>query len=264
MQMRLGKRDWRNAKWVLSQKETYLGLFRALKVLDEPFSLIREELFSCSLRRNRISLHTPIGRVYVHLNSAVDLSTVMGVFCREDYRIGSGAKVVIDVGANIGIASLYFLTRDKDTFVYAYEPVPQNVETFRQNIAPYAERCELVEVAVGPESGLVDFGLEPTGKFGGIKVPSVTNIRVPCVTINEVMERVVSKHGAIDCLKIDVEGSEREILSSMARQFWDRVGCVYAEDCNCVGFMPPNFRRTFRYNVERLARVSGIVADRKV
>lgn len=262
--MQFGKRDWKNLKWVLSQKETYLALFRAFKVLDEPFSLVRDELFSCDLRQNRISVHTPIGRAHLHLNSAADLSTVMGVFCREDYRIGSEARVVIDVGANIGIASLYFLTRNKDTFVYAYEPVPQNVETFRQNIAPYAERCELVEAAVGSESGLVDFGLEPTGKFGGVKVPSVQQIRVPCVTINEVMERVVSKHGEIDCLKIDVEGSEREILSSLARQFWDHIRCIYAENCNCEEFMPPNFRRTFRYNVEQLARVCCSAMDRKV
>ncbi len=262
--MPLGKRDWKSLAWVLRQKETYLAIYRALRVLDKPLRLIRDELFSCSLKRNLISVRTPIGRTQINLNSVVDLSTVMGVFCREDYHIGSQAKVVVDIGANIGIASLYFLTRNKTSFVYAYEPVPRNVETFHQNIAPYAGRYEFFETAVGSVSGLVHFGLEPTGKFGGIRVPFAQKIQVPCVAINEVMDRVVSKHGQIDCLKIDVEGSEREILSSMARQFWDHVKCIYAENCNCTDFMPTNFRRTFRYNVEKIVQVFSPAINRKV
>ena len=80
-------------------------------------------------------------------------------------------------------------------------------------------------------------------------------IAVPCVAINDILERVLSKHSEIDCLKIDVEGTEGETLSSIGSEFWSRIRRVYAENCNSQSFLPGNFRRSFRYNVERLERV---------
>ena len=101
----------------------------------------------------------------------------------------------------------------------------------------------------------MDFGVEPTGKFGGINVASSERIAVPCVAINDILECVLSKHSEIDCLKIDVEGTEGETLSSIGREFWSRIRRVYAENCNSQSFLPGNFRRSFRYNVERLERI---------
>ena len=180
---------------------------------------------------------------------------MFGVFCRDDYRMGKELRVAVDIGANIGVATLYFLSRNSGSVVYAYEPVPRNAERFLTNIAPFSSRCELSRVAVGPRSGMVDFGVEPTGKFGGINVASSERISVPCVAINDILEQVLSKHSEIDCLKIDVEGTERETLSSIGREFWSRIRRVYAESCDSQSFLPGNFRRTFRYNVERLERI---------
>jgi FkbM family methyltransferase len=250
----IGKRTSTDLRWVLQQKETYLAVLRALWVLESPFSLIRDEVISRSLRRHEVSLRTPVGRVQVHLMGPVDLSTVFGVFCRADYQMGNQLKVAVDIGANIGIASLYFLSRNSTAHVYAYEPVPRNTKQLLANIAPFGTRCEISPVAVGTTSGTVDFGIEPTGKFGGIKVASTERISVSCVAINDLLESVLTKHSEIDCLKIDVEGTERETLAAIAREFWSRIGRVYAENCNCSDFLPKNFRRSLRYNVERLER----------
>jgi len=217
--------------------------------------MIRDEVLSNALRRREVALRTPVGRVLVHLNGPVDLSTVFGVFCRDDYRMGRELKVAVDIGANIGVATLYFLSRNSQSVVYAYEPVPRNADSLVTNVAPFADRCELSRVAVGSRSGTVDFGIEPTGKFGGINVASPERITVPCVAINDILERVLSKHSEIDCLKIDVEGTERETLSSIGKEFWSRIRRVYAENCNSQSFLPGNFRRSFRYNVERLERI---------
>jgi FkbM family methyltransferase len=186
----------------------------------------------------------------------VDLSTVFGVFCREDYRLDGAPRIVVDIGANIGVASVYFLTRSKDTFVYAFEPVPRNVRAFRENVAPYENRCQLEEVAVGITSGPVEFGVEPTGKFGGIDVKSDSKITVECVSINTIVETVLLKHGRINCLKLDVEGSEHDILAAMDRKLWDGIDCIYAENCNSKNFMPPGFERSFNYNVEKITKAA--------
>jgi FkbM family methyltransferase len=253
--MHLGKRDWFSLRYVLARKETYVALVRAFRVFDQPFSVLRDELFSSSLHRDRLSVRTPIGRVQIRLNGPVDMSTVMGVFCREDYRLDRDARIIMDIGANIGIASLYFLTRSSKPFVYAYEPVPGNIQTFRENTLAYSSRCKLFRTAVAGRSGTGSFGIEPTGKFGGFKLAAAARIEVPCTSINDELERVLSEHGRVDCLKVDVEGTETEILSSIDLHFWDRINCVYAENCDSRAFMPPHFRRTVRYNVEQIRRI---------
>ena len=79
---------------------------------------------------------------------AVDLSTVFGVFCREDYPPPAGSRVVIDIGANIGIATLFFVSRNREALVYAYEPVDDNVEMFRRNVGPFRDRCTAAYAAI--------------------------------------------------------------------------------------------------------------------
>ena len=75
------------------------------------------------------------------------------------------------------------------------------------------------------------------------------------MAINDVLERVLSKHSEIDILKIDVEGTEQEIIAAIAPQFWRRIRCVYSENSSSAALIPDDFRRTFRYNVERLQRL---------
>ena len=57
-------------------------------------------------------MRTPAGVVAPTLHSSHDMFTVNEVFCREDYACGPGIRTVVDVGSNIGISALYFLTRD--------------------------------------------------------------------------------------------------------------------------------------------------------
>jgi FkbM family methyltransferase len=255
--MTLGKRQWRDLSYVLARRETYGALLQAFSVFESPVSVLKDELFSSSLHNKRVSLKTPVGRLQANLHSPVDLSTVMGVFCRQDYRLAPTAKVVVDIGANIGIASLYFLSRSTDVVVYAYEPVPRNVERCLQNTEPFAARFSLSPTAVGTRTQMVRFGVEPTGKFGGMKLDSPESIEVPCVSINHVMEQVLSRHDRVHCLKIDIEGSEAEVLSSMHASYWSRVDCIFAENCDSRSYMPRQFDRTFRYNVERLQSAFG-------
>jgi FkbM family methyltransferase len=251
--MRIGKRQWIELKWVLTHKETYVGLIRSLRILKHPVRTLLREIFDSSPEPRAVWVRTPIGVLQIHLRSAVDLSTVLGVFCRRDYPPPPGSRVVVDIGANIGIATLFFLSRHRRLFVHAYEPLADNVQAFRRNVDAFSDRCELDEVAVAAESGSVDFGVDPTGKFGGIHVASEKRIRVPSLALNEILERVVSRHGTVDCLKLDVEGSEGKILQSLDPSFWKRIRCIYAENTDSRAFMPPTCLRTFRYNVERLA-----------
>ena len=101
----------------------------------------------------RCPVRTPAGIVAPTLYSSHDMFTVNEIFCREDYASGSGVRTVVDVGSNIGLSALYFLTRDPGCHCLLYEPVPRNVERLRLNLAGYEERYTLHEAAVAAAAG---------------------------------------------------------------------------------------------------------------
>lgn len=247
-----GTRKLNQLAYVLSHKETYTAVLNTFNVIKNPVGVLFDEIASSRLRRTVVYAKTPLGSVPISLFDRVDLSTVFGVFCREDYKIDPSAKVIVDIGANIGVASLYFLTRNKSNFVYAFEPVPSNIEKYYRNLRDFSDRFELSDCAVSDTTGSVKFGLEPTGKFGGIHTQSDSHMDVRAVAINDILETLISKHGTIDCIKIDVEGSEYDILSSIDQSYWPRIKMIYSENSDSSLIMPKHFTRSWRYNVECL------------
>ena len=106
-----------------------------------------------------IKLRTPTGVIDQVLQSRHDLLTVNEVFARRDYLATASLRVAVDVGAKIGIASRYFLTRNHFSRVYAIEPNPSNLVHLRGNLESYCGRYELLEVAAADSEGDVPHSL---------------------------------------------------------------------------------------------------------
>ena len=133
--------------------------------------------------------------------------TVNEVFCRGDYRVPRDCRVVVDVGSNIGLSALFFLTRDECVRVYAFEPDPRNVERLQNNLEPFTGRWTVEEAAVGDERGTVSFGRDRgAGRYGAVGSPHGEQLRVRCEHINDVLRKVLETDSRIDLLKIDTQG----------------------------------------------------------
>jgi FkbM family methyltransferase len=178
--------------------------------------------YSCQIR-------TPQGLVAPTIYSTHDMWTVNEVFCRRDYGDDRSALSVLDIGSNIGISALFFLTRNPRSRVWLYEPVPRNVRRLRENLQGYEDRYKLVEAAVSAEAGRVSFGVEESGRYGGIGVATDETIEVGCVGINDVLDEVLAQARVVDVLKIDTEGSELVTLQAIRPDLLDRVRTVYLE-----------------------------------
>lgn len=178
------------------------------RVCHEPVKVLFRYVFALGTYPWMCDLRTPDGDIGVRLFSAHDVVTVTEIFCREDYPLPHGAKVIVDIGSNIGISALYFLTRGPGSFVYCFEPNPRNVARLRDNLGPFTDRYQLSEHAVGPYDGMVDFGVERTGRYGGIGLGGEQTIEVQCRPINDVLSEIIGTHGGIDLLKLDIEGLE--------------------------------------------------------
>jgi FkbM family methyltransferase len=159
-----------------------------------------------------------------HLDTYHDLVTAWVVFCRDEYHTPSDAELIVDVGANIGLFTLYAAATAPRANIVAVEPYPA---CFRRLSAAVAEnrldaRVACWQLAVAGAAGnrfmidLVDVtqsnGLLPPR----IDVPS-GSIAVEAVTLPDLLARVRARAGErpIDLLKIDVEGAEHEFLTGL-------------------------------------------------
>lgn len=176
-----------------------------------------------------IRIRTPIGMVSPTLFSSHDMLTINEIFCRKDYAAGANIKTVVDFGSNIGISALYFLTRNMTSKCYLYEPDSRNVQKLKINLAQYESRYSLEEIAVSSESAELEFGIEPTGRYGGLERKSGERIKVKCINVNEVIGKILDHEESIDILKIDTEGVEIKTVAAMEESIAKRVRTIYLE-----------------------------------
>jgi FkbM family methyltransferase len=206
----------------------------------------------------RCEVRTPRGVVAPALHSQHDMITVNEVFCREDYRVGDEAEVIVDIGSNIGISALYFLTRGEACHAYLYEPDPRNVARLRANLAPFAGRWQLREAAVGPEQGVVEFGREPTGRYGAVGAQTSDILPVQCLEINRVLEEVLDSEQGVDVLKIDTEGLEAPTVAAIRPELLDRITLIYFESESPARLHDDRFEVSFANETVALRRSDAL------
>ena len=233
------------AREVLSPRN-YLALARSVR----RYPRFRENLGRYLLGRGHYPydcrVRTPAGVVAPTLYSRHDMITVNEIFCREDYGNGKQAAVVVDLGSNIGISALFFLTHNPSARIWLFEPVPENVERLRANLSAYAERWSLTQAAVAPQPGRARFGVEASGRYGGIGLQLERSIEVECAGINEVLAGVLAEHERIDLLKIDTEGTELDIARAIRPELLERVNTIYLEAERRPSPSLSSFRQRFR------------------
>jgi FkbM family methyltransferase len=201
---------------------------------------------------HRFEVRTPLGVVAPELHSQHDMITVNEIFCREDYRVGVEAEVVVDVGSNIGISALYFLTRSPGARVWLYEPVPRNVERLRENLTGLEDRWRLDQVAVADREGEEVFSVEPTGRYGGLGGEHAESIPVRVRHIDDVLREVLDEEPRIDVLKLDTEGVEARTLAATDPVLLSQLRVIFAEDIAGEIEPPAGFDASRRASVLKL------------
>jgi FkbM family methyltransferase len=156
-----------------------------------------------------------------------DIFVLHEVFGSGCYDLPSGLhapRTIIDLGANIGLTTLYFASKAPGARFICVEPVPSNVELLRRNVRVLPQAV-IVEAAVAKTSGTVLF--DDTRPTWGGSIACNGRLYVQSISIDDLIMRYAPE-GVIDLLKIDIEGAEADVLSSPMR-WLDRVSCIVAE-----------------------------------
>ena len=130
--------------------------------------------------------------------------------------------LVLDLGANTGIVTRWLLSRFPQAQVIAVEPDPETCAVLRRNLATQA-RATVVEAGVGGSSGRAS--MSGTSGAIGRRIDLAETGSIEVLTVPEVLARAgIREATAIDIVKCDVEGAERELFRTCA----DWIGRVRA------------------------------------
>ncbi len=154
----------------------------------------------------------------VHVRGGtIDAQLARLILCEEsEYRLPAmpQPRVVFDVGANIGLTTLYFASVFPAARIFSFEPLPQNVELLRRNVAPLGERVTVIPKGLGAADGSFAYRRsDDPANFGGggfVDDSDRQALLLPVTTVAAVC-RQHHLH-AIDLMKIDTEGSELAVL----------------------------------------------------
>jgi FkbM family methyltransferase len=134
------------------------------------------------------------------------------IFVNQIYDIGplDHEPCLVDAGANIGLAAMYWKYRYGNFRYLGFEPDPAVAACCSENLLAWGISGELLQFALGAEEKMMDFVSD--GADGGRLVSGAnpTSIRVPVKKLSSILPP------AVDLLKIDVEGAELDVLEDIA------------------------------------------------
>lgn len=181
------------------------------------------------------------------------------IFIQESYGFPyAEPKVIVDVGANIGLASMFFHQRFPAAAIIAVEPAPDPYQALEWNLANHVPAGVARNVAVSAYDGTARLGyyprassmsglyVDPAGDIaltreflvrGGFSEPDADHVArsrhelrfLDCraVTLSTLLRETAIEQ--VDLLKIDVERGELDVLHGIEENDWSKIGELVIE-----------------------------------
>ena len=188
---------------------------------------------------------------------------VDGCYTKNGLVIPAGGCIV-DIGANIGMFSVFAALQHADLDIYSFEPLPPTFELLKLNTALYSERIKIFNIGISDREETVDFTYFPNATVLSSRYSEGTDItdivrqtihnqekatgqQASESEINELLkDRLVTRTypcklmtlsqiirdyhiERIDYLKIDVEKSEMDVLNGIAEEDWKKIRQIALE-----------------------------------
>jgi FkbM family methyltransferase len=149
------------------------------------------------------------------------------IFINRIYDIPTASSerpTLVDAGANIGLAALYWKLRFGSFEYLGFEPDPDVAACCRENLRAWGIKGELIEAALGKSERLARFSRD---RADGGRLVSGGEALKDGLTV-EVKRLAPLLPEKVDLLKIDVEGAEAEVLEDIAPCL-NRVRLLFVE-----------------------------------
>lgn len=220
---------------------------RMARVADKAFDFLKI-IYQSRIFKNRVSLlksyvagssvpnsivNTKDGYT-IHLSdNPHDAITLMVIFCRREYGTILPGSIVIDIGANIGLFSLY-AARQGAKKVYAFEPNHQAYLTLCKSIESNKLDDVIIPFNLAVSSKDNDVVLIPkaSSPYNVIKsrseVVAVDNFdEIKTISLSTILAS--NNIQSCDLLKMDCEGAEYDILFNLSGEVFSKIDNIRLE-----------------------------------
>ena len=159
-----------------------------------------------------------------------DVETFEEVFLMRQYDLPFAdfePANILDLGANIGYASVYFAARWPQARIMAVEPATSNLDLLDKNTRPWNQiTCLQAAVWSHPSWVQVANPKDAPNAFRMSESHDSKKENIPAYTISQLIDRQGCRD--LDLLKMDVEGAEAEIFQN-GTAWLDRVKVLVIE-----------------------------------
>lgn len=164
-------------------------------------------------------------------NNSTDIQAFAGVWLLEDYnRPGFLPEegTVIDIGAHIGLYTMFVSGASKNTKIFSFEPASDNYALLRDNIERNSlDSVKTFNMAVSGQSDKKELFLSEDQAGHTLHKKSEKRENVDCITLDKIInDNDIQK---IMVLKLDCEGSEYDILNSLSDAGYDKIERICLE-----------------------------------
>jgi len=147
------------------------------------------------------------------------------------------ARTILDIGANVGAATLWMARRAPQARIVAVEPSPAAVELLRENVQRNGlqGRVTVLAGAVGRSAGTTHIAVD------GVSVSGRTSeddggAEVPVYTLDDVAKS--GRASSVDIIKIDCEGAEYDAFAGASKELLGGLNAVVGEYHEAAGHQP--------------------------
>jgi FkbM family methyltransferase len=164
-------------------------------------------------------------------NGTTDVSCLEKVFIYGEYEspFKLAPQLIVDAGANVGMATLYYSHQYPDAKIVAIEPELSNFKLLQRNCAGLSN-VTLIQGALWPKNcglEIEDLAVDAWMFRVSERLSGPDGQSVMAITIQDILQR--SHADQIDLLKLDIEGAELQLFSDGAERWIDQIGSIAIE-----------------------------------
>jgi FkbM family methyltransferase len=186
-----------------------------------------------------------------------DIGTFREIFLREEYAIrfpfSPTPQIIIDAGANIGFTTLYFAKQYPTTKIFSLEPDKENFEYLKKNTSGYKNLIP-IQSALWNKVGTIEIKDNGYGVRGYMTEEGSSTESSASSIPSTTLEALIKENNVttIDILKMDIEGSEKEVFSVGTEKWLPITKCLIIElhDRMKSGCSQAVFKALAHYNFE--------------
>ena len=165
------------------------------------------------------------------LRSGADLKVFEQVFVGGQYDLETAnePRLIVDAGAHVGCATVFFATKFPKCTILAIEPESSNFALLCRNVAHYSNVIP-IRAAVWHKPAVLSTA-NPDSESWSFRMKQASS-KEYCLALGLTLDEILAWCGIsdIDILKLDIEGSEKEIFATARSSEWiNRVKEIVVE-----------------------------------